>query len=514
MLTILFYLRYTRKTSIFNYSVVIFIFFLGLISKPMIVTLPFALLLLDYWPLRRTSSILSKPSVHLLLEKIPMLILSGIASFFAIMAKTQGTRIDSLQDYPLFERILHAFISYGRYILKFVWPSNLSVYYPYEKPSSFFYVTLSIIFMTTITILAIRLTKKAPYLFVGWFWYIGTLIPVIGIVKFSAFDMADRFMYIPIIGLLIIIAWGLPQFLARFNRIDSLFSIGSPVTIILLSYISWFQIGNWENSITLFEHCLKHTNKNYLIHNNIGNSFVERGEFDKAIHHYNEAVKIRDGYTPAYHNLGNTYYALKKYAPAIENFKLAAQTDPNNFIAYHNLGGIYLELGEISKSKAMYIKTLEINRSYIPARRNLRLLLSKESEVERAINDMQLAIQNNFNECNSINLLTEKKIALQNLVRTFIKRFNISADECKIGFYRTEQFAQLRSDYASLLPDFFKLIDRCEKPFEIFYHVACIHAIRGECDAASRWFERAIEGDSSLKDWTPKDGCHNNCLWF
>jgi tetratricopeptide (TPR) repeat protein len=514
MTTIAAYMKYTEKKSLFSYGVVLFFFFLGLMSKPMIVTLPCALLLLDYWPLKRADSFFSKPALDIFVEKIPLFILTGIASIFAVMVKKQGTSIESLQAYPLCERIAHSFISYCTYISKLFWPSNLTVYYPYEKPFSFIYISLSIIFISAITLIAVMASRKAPYFFVGWFWFIGTLVPVIGIVKFSAFGVADRFMYIPMIGILIIIAWGMPHVLIRFGRRNSALSVGSLAAVLLLFCVSWHQIGFWENSITLFEHCLKHTKNNFLIHNNLGNSFAERGEFDEAVHHYNEALKIRQGYSPAHHNLGNLYYSLKKYGQAIENYNLAAQTDPNNFIAYHNLGGIYLERGEISKSKAMYVKTLEINSSYVPARRNLRLLLSKENEVRRAINDMKQVLQTDFNDCSNIHSLTEKKLALQNLIRTFIKRFNISTDECRIEFFHTEQFAELRTSYVSRLHDLLNLIDRCENPFELSYHIACIHAIRGESDAASKWLQRAIVGDFTFGELVGKDGGHHNCFGF
>ena len=279
MLTIFVYEKYARRPTVVRYFFVFLFFALGLMSKPMVVTLPFVLLLMDLWPLKRIR--INHPpdgkSTHqinimyrLILEKIPLFFLSAISSVITFYAQKSGQSVANLNLIPIHTRIANSLVSYATYIESMIWPTKLGVLYPYVFQQPVWKIMGACLIVIFISLLSVTTIRKIPYFFVGWLWYLGTLIPVIGLVQVGRQAMADRYTYIPFIGLFIIFAWGMSDFYGKIQKSRIAFASSAMIIVTVLTIVTWKQIGYWKNSILLFEHTLAVTSDNYLIHNNLG----------------------------------------------------------------------------------------------------------------------------------------------------------------------------------------------------------------------------------------------------
>ncbi|KKM23525.1 hypothetical protein LCGC14_1614330 [marine sediment metagenome] len=321
MLTLWAYTIYVKKGGVKRYSLVVLFFMLGLMSKPMLVTLPFILLMLDFWPLGRlcllhdTRNVVTGQQTNertdifrLVLEKVPFFALAVGSSVVTFIVQERGGAMQLVKTYSIQTRIINPFVAYTEYMLNMIWPVKLAVLYPHPGNSLPLWkgVTAGLA-LVLITILVIRKARKIPYLAVGWLWYVVTLIPVIGIVQVGPQAMADRYTYITLIGLFVIIAWGAKDLLSKWSHrkmcLGTLAAIILPVLIVL----TWKQVQYWENSITLFKHTLKHTSNNFVIHNNLGIVLREQGRTEEAIKHYFQALRSNPDYALAHYNLGIAY---------------------------------------------------------------------------------------------------------------------------------------------------------------------------------------------------------------
>jgi tetratricopeptide (TPR) repeat protein len=226
-----------------------------------------------------------------------------------------------------------------------IWPSNLAVFYPYRGLLVSWQVLASVFLLIAITLVVIWRAKISPYLATGWLWYIGTLVPVIGIVQVGAQAMADRFTYIPLIGLFIMVAWGLPDLLKKWNYRKAILLTSSALIILSFSIITWIQIGYWQNSITLYDHALKVTAYNWRFYINRGLAYNDLGNYKQAIEDYSRAIQIKPGFAAAYYNRGNAYNGLRNYRQAIEDYGRAIEIKPGYAAAFFNRGVVYAKLG-------------------------------------------------------------------------------------------------------------------------------------------------------------------------
>jgi len=421
------YIRYVQLPTIGRFMAVLLFFILSLMSKPMMVTLPFVLLLLDYWPLERFRFGFNPEVNHhspqfafkaaLILEKIPLLVVSAVSCTITVYAQQKGGALGSSVDYSFYVRMANALVSYVSYIGQMVWPGNLAVFYPHPGVLPGWRIIVAGILLTGITCLAIKFVKSKPWLMVGWLWFLGTLVPVIGLVQVGSQAMADRYTYVPLIGLFIILAWGVPDLLKRFRyRKAGLVVITGLVTITLM-IVSWGQVKTWQSSVTLFEQALAVTKNNYVAHNNLGHYRMQEGRLTEAINHFSKAVEInpkfelahlnlgvalsRQGkideairsytralqlkpdFVVAYNNLGNALYRQGKYQKAITNYLQAMQIDPNYAEAYNGMGAALIRLGEIEKAVEFFKKALQINPDYTSAQTNLKnTLAATEKKME------------------------------------------------------------------------------------------------------------------------------------
>jgi len=308
LLTMWAYIHYAAKPTIKSYGLVFLFFTLGLMSKPMLVTLPFALLLLDYWPLRRLkfeqerggNEISEKNTARrsevfrLVLEKIPLFLLTTGLSIVTFIAQKSFGAMNYAENLTFSTRVTNAMVSYLEYLGKMIWPRGLSILYPH--PGNALAVWQGILCgmaLLGITIISIRLIRKAPYFAVGWFWYLGTLLPVIGIVQAGGHAMADRYAYIPLIGIFIIVAWGVPELMSKWRYKEKVLSISVGIIIFTLLITTWRQVSHWKNSITIFKHAIRVTDKKYpnfaSIHNNLGIALSAEQKNEEAISHYKMA---------------------------------------------------------------------------------------------------------------------------------------------------------------------------------------------------------------------------------
>jgi protein O-mannosyl-transferase len=418
MLTVAAYVHYARAPSALRYLLVALLFIFGLLSKPMLVTLPFVLLLLDYWPLDRIGGQKSEVGGRLrrlIKEKIPLFVLSTLSCITTLLAQRQGpTSIDQL---PFLGRLNNTFVSYVIYIWQMLWPARLAVFYPHPNDRlPLVEVTAAIAFLIGISLVAIYLRRAKPYLITGWFWYLGMLVPVIGIVQVGEQAHADRYTYLPQIGLCIMIAWTVGDLLSkstpRFRH--ALVGILAAIALVSLGARAFAQASYWKNSESLWNHTLTVTGENDVAHNNLGFLFLRRGELDKAISEFRAALDIRSRNTQTHYslgaaliqsNLGNALARKQLWDEAIDHLQEAVRLRPDYADAYFNLGSVLFQQGRLNEAIAQWQKALAIRPRDAEAHRNVASALRKQGKVKEAIAEYEQAL----------NIVPEDSVALNNL---------------------------------------------------------------------------------------------------
>lgn len=418
MLTLAAYARYARAPSTPRYLLVALLFACGLMSKPMLVTLPFVLLLLDYWPLGRLGGQKSETGSRLrrlITEKIPLFALSALSCAATLLTQRQGPiAIDQL---PFLWRLNNTFVSYVIYIWQMLWPARLAVFYPHPNDRlSLVEITVAIAFLVGVSLLVIYLRRTKPYLVTGWFWYLGMLVPVIGLVQVGEQAHADRYTYLPQIGLYIMIAWtvGDLRLASRSRGHRALVGVAAALVIVSLSGRATVQASYWKNSETLWNHTLAVTGENDVAHNNLGFLFLRRGELDKAISEFQAALDIRSRNTKTHYslgaaliqnNLGNAFARKQLWDEAIDHLQEAVRLRPDYADAYFNLGSVFFQQGRIDRAIAQWQKALAIRPTDAEAHRNLASAFRKQGNVKGAIAEYEQAL----------NITPEDRVALNNL---------------------------------------------------------------------------------------------------
>ena len=406
MLTVEAYILYVENPSIKKYLLTVLLFILGLMAKPMLVTLPFVLLLLDYWPLgrfqfRQTDSSVSNATkksgkFYLVWEKTPFFALAAISSVVTFIAQQSGGAVRSFDVLPLTVRISNALVSYISYIVKMILPYNLAVLYPHPNGLPMWQVAGAGLLLILISLIVIRMMRQFPYLIVGWLWYLGTLVPVIGLVQVGAQSMADRYTYVPLIGLFIMIAWAVPDLLRwHYRRIFLAISAGCVLSVLIM--VTWLQLQYWQNSITLFQHTLNITANNYVLHSNMGAALAEQGKIDAAIAHYREALRIKPDDIEARYNMANALARQGNFKDAIAQYAEVLKTNPNMASAHNNMGITLSRLGETKKAIFHFREALRIKPGYRDAEYNLKIALQREEKIEKTVTRHPLAKRVNTN---------------------------------------------------------------------------------------------------------------------
>lgn len=384
-LTIIFYYLYTKKENNkkwINYFLSLIFFALGLMSKPMLVTLPFILLLLDFWPLDRL-----KRKLLVFVEKVPFFILTIVSSLLTVWAQHSMGAVQSINQFSIFMRIQNAVLSILKYISKLFWPHPLVVFYPYNQYISMFSFILGLVFILLVTFYFLRKIER-KYLLVGWLWFLGTLIPVIGIVQVGTQAMADRYTYITYIGLTIIIAWSLNEFLKLNKNKEVIYSIIIISFVFFATPYTKAQASNWENPIKLFEHQLKYEIGTPLILNNLALAYNEKGQVDKAIDYYYKALEINPNYFSVLNNLGSALSSKGDIKGSIKYYEKAISAEPNNpllYRIYNNLGIAAIYEDRLDDAISFFEDAMNLEPGYDATYNNMGVVMEKLDRLEDAI---------------------------------------------------------------------------------------------------------------------------------
>jgi hypothetical protein len=385
LLTIHSYLKYVEKNSILNAFRVCILFLLGLMAKPMLVTIPFVLLLLDHWPLKRINfhpktsiTELINKNKHLIFEKIPFFIITIFSCWVALSFQAKANAISSLQSISFWTRIENIAVSYWVYLQKTFWPVGLTVFYPLPRTP---YGTLEVIFgfalVFSVSIFAVIWRKDKPYFFVGWFWFIGTLIPVIGLIQVGSQAYADRYMYLPAMGLYIAISWEISKHQSLYKWKKEVLYLVFGVALFLFTVSSFFQVKRWENSITLFSHTLQHTWENETAHINLGAAYLEPKDENKKLEHFLSAVKINPKNHRTFYNLGDIFLKNGELEKAISHYKKALGIQPDFAKAHNNLGIALSMKGRLKEAAKRFQLALVLDPQMVEAQENLKITLEK-----------------------------------------------------------------------------------------------------------------------------------------
>ncbi len=401
LLTMWSYAFYAERPAANRYMLTLLFFALGLMVKPMLVTLPFVLLLTDYWPLHRVQMFRFTnnrqgrkfSALQLIWEKVPFFTLATASSVVTLIAQRAGGAATSLDVLPIKIRIANAFISYISYIGKMIWPRNLAVLYPMPKIFFAWQAAVAGLLLLCISIVLIRAMRRRPYLGVGWLWYLGTLFPVIGLVQVGVQSMADRYTYVPLIGLFILLTWGFHDLTGRWRH--GRIAAATCAALILLGLMAGasFQVRHWKTSTTLFTHTLGITSNNWLIHNNLGVALAKEGKLNEAIRHYSEALRIKQNYALAHNNLGVALRLQGRLDEAIRHHSEALRIKPDFAKAHNNLGIALSRQGKMKEAIDHYSEALRIDPNYSEAHNNLGIVLDTQGEWEEAIRHYSEALR-------------------------------------------------------------------------------------------------------------------------
>jgi tetratricopeptide (TPR) repeat protein len=397
MLTLLAYKYYARAPSVGRYLVVAAVLSLGLMSKPMLVTMPFVLLLLDYWPLKRTDgkrSQVGRQLAKLVLEKVPLLLLSAASSMVTFLV--QRAAVGFTEDLAVFPRLTNALVSYVVYIGQMFWPVNLAVFYPHpENRLPSWEIILALAVLIAITTVAIVLRRRAPYLVTGWLWYLGMLVPVIGLVQVGWQGHADRYTYLPQIGLYIAAAWGAVDLTASWPHQRNILCAAAVVILALLTWRTSAQAAYWRDSETLFTHALAVTANNDVAKNNLGIVYLRKGKLDEAISLLQAAVDLRPENSPAQENLAKALLQKGRVGDALVHYRKLMQLQPDNVEVHNIVGTVFVQQGNVREGIEEWQKVLVVEPENGNAMNNLAWVFatSPDASVRNGTQAVRLAEQ-------------------------------------------------------------------------------------------------------------------------
>jgi len=380
ILTLNAYVSYCRKPNPARYLVVVLLFVLGLMSKPMVVTLPFTLLLLDYWPLKRLPpESVTRPSswLPLIREKVPLFLLTLASTFATVKAQRGYGAVVALEQFPLKGRIANSIVAYIAYLRDLLWPARLAAYYPFERHSAA-YVAVSLVIFIGMTAIALIQARRRPYILFGWAWYVGTLIPAIGLVQVGDQARADRYTYVPAIGLFIVIVWLVTEIASRWNFSRLALPGAAIVVLSACTAISIRQVSYWRNNLSLFTRAVAVTRQNYRAEALLGVAYSASGKHQEAVKHYRSSLAIWDGNAEVHTNLGASLFAIGESDEALRQFSEAVRYKPDNALYRYNYGVMLVEKGREHDGISEVRKSTELDPANKQYRDGLEILLAKQ----------------------------------------------------------------------------------------------------------------------------------------
>jgi tetratricopeptide (TPR) repeat protein len=374
LLTMWSYLQYVERRSTWRCLAVVLWFALGLMSKPMLVTLPFVLLLLDYWPLQRARTRVEWRRV--IVEKVPLFILTAVSCVITFAVQKQGGAIGSMEKFSWGTRIATSLIAYVAYIGKTLLPENLAAFYPHPGEWPLWQAGGAAIVLAVISAFALALVRRAPYLIVGWLWFVGTLVPVIGLVQVGEQAYADRYTYIPLVGLFIAIVWGIADLSLRFRWPAVAVRAVGVAGLIVCAGVTSTQVSHWRNSEALFRHALAVTKDNHIAHYNLGQSLSVSGRVDEAVEHYYATLQLKPDHEGAHNNLGLTHAIYGRWSEATNHYVQALRANPANADVHFNMATALSRLGDVTNAIVHLRRVLQLKPDHAFARKELAELLA------------------------------------------------------------------------------------------------------------------------------------------
>ena len=467
LLAMLAYGAYARRPSVGRYLLVVLPFALGLMAKQMLVTLPCVLLLMDYWPLRRLGPASSRPAwPRVVLEKVPLVLLSAVAAGIAFFVQIRGEEVGTFGGVPLGLRLGNALVSYGRYIQKTLWPARLAVYYPHPghglplwQPVA---AAVALVAVTAVIVLALR---RRRYLTIGWLWYLGTLVPVIGIIQIGSQAMADRYTYLPSVGLYIMAAWGLRD-LASAWRVPRAAVLGAAAALVVgLSAATFVQAGYWRDSTTLFNRALAVTSNNSFVHYNLGLTRYDEGDRAGAAEHFREALRITPDFDRAHVNLAQVLAELGRNEDAIRCFRDRLRVAPEDAHTHNGLAIALAKQGRLEEAVEHLAATLRFDPHYPGAEFTLGNLLATLGEVEASLLHFERALHDEPADVHPM------------------AHLNLGVQLAKLG--KPDKAEAHFREAVALDPDF----------ADAYVNLGVLHAQQGEREQAAALYRKALEID-------------------
>ena len=394
LLTIRAYVSYVKRPAWRRYAAVVACFTLGLLSKPMVATLPFVLLLLDVWPLARwrLDDGFWKSARSLALEKLPLFALAAVSMGLTLLAQQHIGAVAAVETLPLQIRLSNAAVSYFAYLGKAFWPAGLVPFYPYRESLPAGIVVASAAGLVALTAAAFVVARRAPYVTVGWLWYVGTLVPVIGIVQIGGHAMADRFTYIPLIGVFILIAWGGAALVARIRLPAAVVAGTAALIVVAFSVVARAQVLHWKNGVTLWQHTTQVSPDNARAHANLGVALAREGERGAAIAEYQEALRLDPRSAETHNNLALVFVDEGKPENALEHYLEAVRLKPDYANAHTNLANLLDDRGRTAEAIAHYREAIRLDPDHALARMNLAIALAKNGQFGEAIAQLEAVL--------------------------------------------------------------------------------------------------------------------------
>jgi tetratricopeptide (TPR) repeat protein len=498
----------------------------------MLVTLPFVLLLLDFWPLERMGTGGPARMRALAYEKLPLVGMALALSVVTFAVQRTSGMVKSTGHVKLSDRLGNAIISYVSYLGDMLWPLHLSVFYPHPQHLLVAKAASAAVLLLAITGAALACMRKAPYLPVGWFWYLGTLFPVIGVVQVGAQARADRYTYLPLIGICIMVAWGVPRLVERFRYKRQALAAASLVLLALCALLTWRQVGYWKDSETLYTRAMEAVPGNYWAHHHLANALRDSGRTDEALAHYEECVKLYPGYAPAsyemgiiqldrgnykeaedlfarvvktdfnpaaaHYYLGRALLARNRADDAMRHFSESVRIDPGLAQSHMDLGRILAGKGSLGEARRHLEQGLKIRPNDEAGQTDLGLVLLRQGRLNEAIGRFTIAAEINprFEKARTLlQQATLNKAALESTIRTLEDRLGGAPPQAQ-AYGISSRLAVLYSslgEYDRSAEHLFRMLDMRPGDPGVSYNLACVRARQGRKDEAVKYLRQAVE---------------------
>ncbi|UCF42918.1 MAG: tetratricopeptide repeat protein [Planctomycetota bacterium] len=498
------YASYVRRGRAGRYLVTLLLFVVGLLAKPMLVTLPFVMLVLDFWPFGRLGGEGNKVKAgeqrsqifRLVWEKVPFFILSGISIYLSSLSIRRLGITTPMGLVPMKLRIMQALVSYVSYLSKIVLPRKLAVFYPYPDGVAVWRSAVALLFLVCVTFLLVWVFRRKRYAAVGWLWYVGTLVPVIGLVQAGLWPAtADRWLYVPAIGVFVVASWGVGEFVGRVRLRRIAVGTAAGVCICTLMVCTWIQLGYWRSGFTLFTRALEVTKDNYIAHLNLGNEYLREKDNNEAIGHYKRAIELHRDYVEAHYNLGIALGLERRYEEAIEAYRRVLRLKEQHGRTFFYLATALARTGHVDEAISYYKKQLEIDAEDMEALSNFGLALVKKGRYEEAIGHYNKALEL---EPESAGVLTNLGSALgkagrvEEEIACYRKALSLQSDLTAAHYNLAKALAgQGKSDEA--IVEYREALRLRPDDMDAHYGLGLVLEGQGRYDEAVKHYEKAIE---------------------